>query len=296
MATERPGAARQVASWRLCAMTVRGPSHEKSGMPNEDAVGGIAVGHQSLDTRLVAVSDGHGERAYFRSERGAAFAVEAGLASSREFLLRSPTLDTETVRSWALKGQPADVVRRWRELVSGDVAAEPFTAEELGGSPDGADARLRGVAADPVRAYGATLLGAAVTEDFIIYYQLGDGDIVTVSVEGVVSHPLGEEAQAFSNVTSSLCDQDPLSKWRGTVLEQSRHQTAFILLASDGYSGAFEDKESFLNTVGALASVWRDGGPEKLRPTLKQSVAKARTFTGDDATVAILYKVWEAAA
>jgi hypothetical protein len=276
-------------------MSVRGPSHEKSGGPNEDAMGGVAVGRRSLDTRLVAVSDGHGERAYFRSERGAAFAVQAGLTSSREFLVGSPSLDLETVRSWAQKGQPVDVVRRWRELVGEDYSAEPFTVEELGG-PDGADARLRGVAADPVRAYGATLLGAAVTEDLIIYYQLGDGDIVTVSVEGVVGHPLGDEAQAFSNVTSSLCDQDPLAKWRGAVLEQSRHQTAFILLASDGYSGAFEDKESFLSTVGALAGVWRDGGPEKLRPTLEQSVAKARTFTGDDATVAILYRVWEAAA
>ena len=296
MAAELPDATRQVATWRLCATTVRGPSHERTGQPNEDAVGGYAVGPHSQDTRLVALSDGHGERAYFRSERGAAFAVEAGLAASRHFLLNSPSLDLEAVRGWVAKVQPADVLQRWHALVAGDLAAEPFTSDELGGSLDGGDARMHGVALDPPRAYGATLVGTAVTEDSIVFYQLGDGDIVTVSVEGMVGHPLGEEAQAFSNVTSSLCDQDPLSKWRSVVQEQSRHQTAFILLATDGYSSAFEDRESFLSTVGALAAVWRDGGPEKLRPTLDQSVAKARTFTGDDTTVAVLYKVWEPAA
>lgn len=296
MVAERPGASRQVATWRLCATTVRGPSHERTGQPNEDAIGGFAVGPRSQDTRLVALSDGHGERAYFRSERGAAFAVEAGLTASRHFLLSSPSLDLEAVRAWAGKTQPGDILQRWRALVAADMAAEPFTADELGGSSEGAEPRMRGVALDPVRAYGATLLGAAVTEDSVVYYQLGDGDIVTVSVEGLVGHPLGEEAQAFTNMTSSLCDQDPLSKWRSAVQEQSRFQTAFILIATDGYSSAFEDKESFLTTVGALATVWRDGGPEKLRPTLEQSVAKARTFTGDDTTVAILYKVWEPAA
>jgi len=69
----------------------------------------------------------------------------------------------------------------------------------------------------------------------------------------------------------------------------------FILLASDGYSGAFEDKEGFLGTVEALAKVWRDGGIAKLRPTLDASVAKAKTFTGDDTTVAVLYRSLELA-
>ena len=37
------------------------------------------------------------------------------------------------------------------------------------------------------------------------------------------------------------------------------------------------------------------GGEAKLRATLDQSVAKARTFSGDDTTVAVLYRAPEGA-
>jgi hypothetical protein len=63
-----------------------------------------------------------------------------------------------------------------------------------------------------------------------------------------------------------------------------------VLLASDGYSGAFEDSASFLETAGALAEMLRSGGEAKLHATLERSVAKARTYSGDDTTVAVLYR------
>jgi serine/threonine protein phosphatase PrpC len=289
------GDVRVAVAWRLCTTSLTGPSHEKAGQPNQDAVGAVAAGPRSSDMRFVAVADGHGERAYFRSDRGADFAVEAGLMACREFFLAGSPPDADAAARWAAETQAGDIVSRWRASVAADVAADPFTAQELTPLQAVGNPRHLAVALDPMRPYGATLLGAAVGGDCIVFYQIGDGDIVTVSQTGIVCQPLGEEAQAFSNVTSSLCDCDPLAAWRTAIHRERVHQTAFILLCSDGYSGAFEDRDAFLAAVQAMARVWREGGSEKLRATLDQSVQKARTFTGDDTTVAVLYRVEELA-
>jgi serine/threonine protein phosphatase PrpC len=296
MAADSSAAVRPPTTWRLLSVSVLGPSHEKSGLANQDAVGALAIPPGSSEVRLVAVSDGHGDSAHFRSERGSSLAVRAALETSRHFVTSTPFAHADAVRQWADEVQAQRVVGRWRDLVADDLTAWPFTSTELESlkASDG-DARARSLALNPVRAYGATLVGVTVTADCIVYCQVGDGDIVTVSAAGHVSQPLEDEAHPFSNMTSSLCDADPLRSWRASVQEQSRHQTALVLLASDGYSGAFEDKASFLNTVQALAEVLRSGGEDKLRATLDQSVAKARTFTGDDTTVAVLYRAPESA-
>ena len=286
------GAVHTATTWRLLSVSRLGPSHEKSGLTNQDAVGALAVPPGGTEVRLVAVSDGHGDSVHFRSERGSLFAVQAALETGLRFASSPQSADADAVRQWAGDVQPQQVIARWRDLVADDLTEHPFTSRELASlkKGDGGDARARGLALNPVRAYGATLVGAMVTTDCIVYCQVGDGDIVTVSGEGLVSQPLEDETHAFSNMTSSLCDTDPLRAWRASVQEQTRHQTALVLLASDGYSGAFEDKASFLSTVGALAEVLRSGGEAKLRATLERSVAKARTYSGDDTTVAVLYR------
>jgi hypothetical protein len=296
MFADTAGSVSLATTWRLHSVSMLGPSHEKSGLTNQDAVGALAVPPGGAEVRLVAVSDGHGDSAHFRSERGSTFAVQAALETSLQFMTSTPSLDSDTVRDWAGEAQPHRVLERWRDLVADDLTEHPFTSEELSSLRAGeSSARARSLALNPVRAYGATLVGVTVTADCIVYCQIGDGDIVTVSAEGLVGQPLEDEAHPFSNLTSSLCDADPLRAWRASVQEQSRHQTTLVMLASDGYSGAFEDKASFLTTVQALAEVLRTGGEAKLRATLDQSVAKARTFSGDDTTVAVLYRAPEGA-
>jgi len=292
MAADPASAVRPTPAWRLHSISVLGPSHEKSGLVNQDAIGALAVSPESSDARLVAVSDGHGDSVHFRSERGSSLAVRAALETSRQFVTSTAFASADAVRRWADEVQGQEIVKRWRDLVADDLTAWPFTTAELASltTSEADSARARSLALHPIRAYGATLVSVTVTADCIVYCQIGDGDIVTVSSEGLVTQPLEDESHPFSNMTSSLCDTDPLRSRRASVQEQGRHHTEFVLLASDGYSGAFEDKASFLSTVQALAEVFRSGGTAKLRATLDQSVAKARTFSGDDTTVAVLYR------
>jgi serine/threonine protein phosphatase PrpC len=182
---------------------------------------------------------------------------------------------------------PDAVLQRWSGLVAEDARADPFSPSELERVRERAQGGQQ--AQDTLRAYGATLLGLALNAGSLVWFQLGDGDIAAVSAAGEVRQPLPPDAQSFSNVTHSLCDLDPLKAWRSGV-EDLGSETDFVLLASDGYSGAFEDRQAFLSTVGALAAVVREHGADRLLPTLRQSLRKAQQFTGDDATIAVVYR------
>src|ERR1700743_263908 len=111
--------------WRVFGRSVRGASHRRRGVPNQDAFG---WGSTPAGQPLIAVADGHGSSACFRSETGAEFAVRCSLdliselAGNLDFS-RQYLDDVET-------GFKDRLVARWRDAVSCHLAENPFTAEE----------------------------------------------------------------------------------------------------------------------------------------------------------------------
>ena len=74
------------------------------------------------------------------------------------------------------------IARKWQDLIIRDWHNHPFSPDELETLEKKAGTAARqAVEAKPMLAYGATLLSVAVVETFILYLQLGDGDILTVS-------------------------------------------------------------------------------------------------------------------
>jgi serine/threonine protein phosphatase PrpC len=196
--------------------SVRGASHVRAGLPNQDAIGWLQV--QGVDRRLiVAVSDGHGSPKYFRSHTGSRLAIETVLALGQEFLDGQPDLSNlSTVKRTAEERLPQEMARRWNDAVIKHFEANPFSDEELGAleQSDGKAAR-DAIAASPVKAYGATIVTAIVEESFILYLQLGDGDILLVSETGEVERPLPKDDRLFANETTSLSSQGVCKKTSG---------------------------------------------------------------------------------
>ena len=80
--------------WRVIGATVRGASHARSGLPNQDAIlWRPETGAGPL--LIVAVSDGHGSAKYFRSHEGSRLAVETATSVLQDFLDGQPTDDFE---------------------------------------------------------------------------------------------------------------------------------------------------------------------------------------------------------
>jgi serine/threonine protein phosphatase PrpC len=69
--------------WQIACDSVRGSSHEKSGLPNQDAFDWCLIS-QDGPTLAAAVSDGHGNPRCFRSDIGSRYAVKAALTVLQE--------------------------------------------------------------------------------------------------------------------------------------------------------------------------------------------------------------------
>src|SRR4051794_19335248 len=157
--------------WQVVGQSVRGATHERNGLPNQDAIQWLPSSGRGSSV-VLAVADGHGSARYPRSHTGANIAVDVATKLIDDFLNSQAGADNlslikDATEDWL----PRTLVRNWTEAVAENLKADPL-------SPD--ESTSVGPANELV-AYGTTLLAAAVTEHFAVYLQVGDGDILTVS-------------------------------------------------------------------------------------------------------------------
>jgi serine/threonine protein phosphatase PrpC len=277
--------------WTALSASVRGASHEKNGLPNQDAVRSRnpGSGHEML---LLAIADGHGSTRSFRSDKGSALAAECALRELAKFVRRlGPNAPISKVRNQARTRWPKDVIATWKAAVRADLAKNPFTFMEFAAYPEKPPAVKPGedLPITAYLAYGATLVALAVTSRYIIYSQLGDGDILTVREDGRVARPLPRKHEYMSNQTVSLCSHHAHGEFQIRVdALRSGVAPALIMLSTDGYANCFGDDEAFFTVGGDFLDYLRAEGPsfvrDKLADWLQQS---SRDGSGDDITVGL---------
>ena len=281
---------KHTARWRVIGQSVRGAAHARAGVPNQDAIHWLPGGGAGLPL-ILAVADGHGSRKSFRSEKGARLAVETATQSISDFLRGQTQIESLSVTKRAAEEWlPTALVRRWLEAVSSHLAAHPLSIDELGLLDDAAARSTKREALQnlPV-AYGTTILAAAVTTDFILYLQLGDGEILTVSQDGEVARPLPKDERLFANETTSLCSPDAWRDFRVCFQVQSNTPPALILLSTDGYSNSFHDETGFLKVGSDLLEMIRTDGLEIVNDHLASWLTESTTAgSGDDVTLGLI--------
>src|SRR6185503_18456165 len=151
--------------WQVVGQSVRGAAHERNGLPNQDAIYWLPSAGRGSSVVLTA-ADGHGSARYPRSHIGAALAVENAAELVNEFIdSQNDVSNLSLIKHATEEWLPRALVRNWSEAVAEHLTKDPLPAEEVSA-----------LAAGPTVAYGATLLIAAVTERFVMYLQLGDGE------------------------------------------------------------------------------------------------------------------------
>ena len=287
MGKEQP---RPRTEWRAIGQSVRGAAHLRTGLPNQDAIRWLPASGVGPPL-ILAVSDGHGSAKYFRSHIGAEQAVEAAAWMIQDLMDGQPDpANLSAIKRTAEDRLPQEIVRRWEEAVAEHVKQSPLTPDELGTleQQKGVAAR-QAVADNPSLAYGATVLAVLVAETFILYLQLGDGDILIVDKDGQVGRPLERDARLLANQTTSLCSTDA---WRDV---QVRFQAlldpppVLILLATDGYANSFVNEAAFLQVGTDILEMIRADGLEAVRESLETWLSEAsQAGSGDDITLGIL--------
>lgn len=279
------------SGWRVAGRSVRGNSHERTGMPNQDGLHWLPR-EEVGGTVLLALSDGHGSAKSFRSEIGSRLAVDVVTRGMHQFLESQVGggLALPDIERAANDMLPRSLVRDWQDKVGEHLARNPFTAEERERlqAKDG-DAGLTAVRKNPSLAYGATALSLAVTEHFILYIQIGDGDILVVGSDDQVTRPLPKDNRLFANQTTSLCTTDAWKDFRVCLQRLSAPSPALILLATDGYANSFQDESGFLQVGSDLSCMIRDRGWEAVTGDLEGWLREAsRDGSGDDITVGLV--------
>jgi hypothetical protein len=269
-------------SWTTLSGTSIGSVHVRDRLPLQDAVHtwtDPAAGHA-----VVAVADGHGHKLHFRSDTGAALAVVSAVEELRRIL--APLADLaeqgdldgadELVRTAA-----AGLVDTWTAKVEHHLAAHPYSEaeDELGAS------------ADPLRAYGSTILATAAIGTLVVLLQIGDGDSVLVSARGEASRPLPEDPDLDGLHTSSLCQPRPLDALRVAVVDPGVEDVALVFLCTDGFGRARVDSDGWWRQTGEqLLEFSRSRGLNWIHEQLPEWLAEPAQIGGDDTTMALLVR------
>jgi len=274
--------------WTALGASTRGNWHETTGQKNQDAVHAQTGPHGSM---LLAVSDGHGGAHSFRSDRGSRLAVACGTRLLARFLRRlGPNVPLSALRHQMRHAWPHQVVAEWRRAVRSDVLAHPFSPVDFAPFPDPMPATPPDAewAYSAYLAYGATLLVAALTRDYVICAQLGDGDILIVTQDGHVHRPLVRHHDFYQEQSASLCTHGAPLEFQVAVLRLRTARPALVMLSSDGYANCFGNDEGFFKVGSDLLGYARQHGnhflAEHLGAWLHDS---SRDGSGDDISVAL---------
>jgi Protein phosphatase 2C len=276
-------------SWKVAHACIRGSSHQRSGLPNQDAAQCTVTPGAQGTVAVAVVSDGHGSPRHFRSQIGSSLAVSTVAGTLQGFLRESVASNghvpfvPEQVHELERK-----IVSGWLAAVQADLEHNPFSEAELAGleKNDGAEGRSA-VESSPQLAYGATVLAAGATDKVLLYLQLGDGEILSVSASGTTTRPLPPDDRLIANQTTSLCQPEAWKDFRSSWVTEEL--PSLVLLSTDGYANSFRSDEDFLKIGQDYLEIIRQQGISSLAEELPAILTEAtQQGSGDDITLAIL--------
>jgi serine/threonine protein phosphatase PrpC len=275
--------------WRILGDSVCGASHVSHGLPNQDAIQWWqSTGDLPL---IIAVADGHGSARSFRSQVGAQIAVETTVERLRSFV-DNQTGDSTLIKGMAEERLPREIVRTWKDRIEAQLAQNPFSPGELEKLRNNGAKAWQSVEANPLLAYGATIMGVLAAETFIVYLQLGDGDILSVSGQGDVTRPMLKDTRFLANETTSLCMPEAAGEMQIGFEVSAAGSPALILLSTDGYSNSFRDDENFLRIGSDLFKMIQTEGLSSVQASLNGWLNQAsQQGSGDDITLGIVCQV-----
>ena len=272
-----------VTDYRAFGMTVIGASHIKSGTVCQD----FSLSCELPDRRISVVCDGHGGADYFRSDRGSRFAAEAFTECMKDPDVISvlSAAAPQKQQSGRIEQLIKSIIARWNELVERDIKEQSFGEDEL--SDVSEKARKRYETGQRLQsAYGTTLIGVMLAENFWLGLQIGDGKCVAVSKDGEFTQPIPWDEQCFLNVTTSICDENAAKEFRFCF---ERTLPAAVFIGSDGIDDCFGRDERLYDfyrlTLRSFAQTNDQTAVSQLKDYLPTLSEKG---SGDDMSVGII--------
>jgi hypothetical protein len=277
--------------WNVVGESACGESHLAAHLPNQDAIGW----EWSNDARIVvlAVSDGHGSPTCFRSAVGSSLAVETALELLGGFGRGANGQQLAALTRIAADRLARSLTEDWNRRVDHHLRRHPFTKdEERYVDRASGSGTFASVAADPLLAYGATLVAVLLTPAFALYTQIGDGAILYIDDLGATRRVFAKDPSLAVNETQSLYQLDAWRELRLELMPLAESVPAIVAVTTDGYVNSFATDADFLQVGRDLREMIRAEGFDALARALPLIVSDAaRLGSGDDVTLGIAKRI-----
>jgi serine/threonine protein phosphatase PrpC len=260
-----------VTSFRQAAgFSVRGARHLQNGSPCQDAV--YLVEDEEL--LVVCTADGHGDKKHARSDEGSKIAVEVAaelLESAARALQSEPHRQPKEVTSSLRMHLPRRISWEWNRRI-----------KNLAGLGDDGEWHKDLVL------FGTTVMGAAITDEFGLFVQLGDGDMMLVERSGTMSLVFPPDEEMYGTATHSLCQ--PNNAQNAQVEFRLLREPRFLLLSTDGLRDSLQgDEEAYFGVGRWLLQRLKREGWSKVAASMPDWLSElSHRGNGDDATVGMV--------
>lgn len=259
-----------------------GRSHVQSGMLCED----YSAAYSDDQVSIVVISDGHGDKNCFRSDKGARYACEISIHLCRQFQnITNHIVDIDQCDFESLVvSLESDIADAWKREVLSDANAHPFSVEELSvASEQAREVYKSGQRLE--KAYGCTLILAMSTANYWISIQIGDGKSIAAYKEGVFVEPIPADEDCLGNRSTSLCNSNAKESFRH-YYSKAKPIAAFV--SSDGVEESF-DQAGLYNFFYSLAYWVKEEGFDSAKSKIENLLPQiSEGGSGDDVSVAVM--------
>jgi len=195
------------------------------------------------------------------------------------------------------------LIESWHKKVIDDYETNPFKNEELEktdekhrkifiNSYDKGQTSListTGQGSGISKAYGTTLITAAITNHYWFGIHIGDGRLTALYPDGSFDQPVPWDERCYLNVTTSVCDSDALEGARSYFsFHAEKTPPVAVFLCTDGIDDTYPVKENekhLFKLYQTIALTFAEEGFEKTCEQLKD-LANQFAAKGDDTSIA----------
>lgn len=256
------------------ARSIRGVSHSKSGLPNQDSVLLQAIGCHQL---VAAVADGHGSSNCYRSNTGSRFACELFADIVKD---APPFSSYEEARIYADE-IPTKLVAQWKNKVDYDIVISPYATHETSESN----------VENWYTPYGCTFLGSYIGPKYAIFLQIGDGDMFASNSNGETGYLVQRDDRLIGNATTSMCLPYAEKDFRLSVINLEKENIPeIIILATDGLGQSYASDSELFKWCSDLKDIYlNEDGIEIIETNLASWLDEvSSSASGDDISMVII--------
>lgn len=270
---------KDTGKWESFHSTHQGASHKKVDKVCQDA-SYSSCGEKYL---LSVVCDGHGGANYFRSDRGSKLAVESVKETIKKFMADFLNLSVKKQEQFlekdveGIKRQLVNhIIYNWRKMVEKDYQENPFTEQELAETSSSFQPQ------NYIKAYGTTLIMTLLCPKlFWLGLHIGDGKCVAHYEDGSWEQPIPWDNDCFLNVTTSLCDEKAVDKFR-YCFHTNRFPVA-LFIGSDGVDDSFSSDDNLYGFYQEVLQTFQEKSVELAKEEIDNYLpVLSQKGSGDD--------------